>query len=661
MPPFTSPAVTVRLSPRLASQQHAQLVLLSRSRQPVRPQHAALVPLLSGRASSMSAIVRGLRRTFRDPKGKRPPGYNPEVAAHVTKRRLEREAAVPPNYRLFRGKKDVTEPAVPKAKTRRARFFDPEDEYGKKSLVYQAKTGALDAEVKSLTKQLRRDLDNGEQGTARDGGSGHSERAGRGTRKPGTSSFGRREERDSGRPSDHEDAFGKVFNNRHDTGSRRERRDFGEDHTRRDVKEAREHRDYKEDRGQGYWGDRKRGQDRGQDRDQRRDRDRQDTGRSSRRYESTSSPPVPVAIPYTTAASQFLYGRSVVEAALRSARRRLYKLYIYNGENPSSTPQYQSPNSIIKHLATRRGVRVQLVDGRWQRLLDKMTKGRPHNGFVLEASPLPQPPLAALGPVVTNQHSAPSPATAGSPFQKGPGFRVELAHQSLEDADINGKDDFVPIDTTMVKHHRPLVLLLDQVLDPGNLGAILRSASFLGVSAVVVSRSGSAKLTSVALKASAGAAETMSIFYVETPMDFLVKSRQAGWKVYAAVAPPRDDAGAGTSARVSAVQRSGRKPVFDLDGIEAADPLATDGIILAMGSEGEGLPKDIRRLADVHVTIANRSGSNVVDSLNVNVATGLLCASLLKSARKGEKGGEGEEEAEEQRQETKAPDELNIF
>ncbi|CAK7220463.1 hypothetical protein SBRCBS47491_004197 [Sporothrix bragantina] len=691
MPPLTPPAVTARLSPRLITPQHAQHILLARSQQSFRPQHAALAPLVPGRASSMSAIVRGLRRTFRDPDGKRPPGYNSEVAAHVRKRRQEREAAEKPNYRLFRGKKDVTEPAVPKAKTRRARFFDPEDEYGKKSLVYQAKTGALEAEVKALSKQLRRDLDDGEQGTGREfsrsiqkeGGSGRSGRIGRMAQRSDASSYGRRgvgssrqgasgrrvRDNDRGgyerrhretasRPSDSEDAFAKRFDNRHDAGPSRERRDF------------------KEDRGQDYTrAGQDRGQNHGQNRGEGRGRDGRNSGRDSRRNEAASSPPVPVAIPFTTAASHFLYGRSVVEAALRSARRQLYKLYIYNGANRSSAPQDQQTSRVIERMATRRGVNVQLVDERWQRLLDKMSKGRPHNGYVLEASPLPQPPLTALGPVSLNG-VATSPTD--SPFAKGPGFRIELGHQSREEANVNGTSTFVSVDPTTATHHRPFVLLLDQVLDPGNLGAILRSASFLGVSAVAVSKHSSATLTSVALKASAGAAEAMALFSVETPETFLAESRRAGWKVYTAVPPP-EDAGSGTSG----VQRSGKKPVLDLDGIEHTDPLKKDAIILVMGSEGEGLPRAIRRQADVEVTIANRSGSNVVDSLNVSVATGLLCASFLKGATKGAAGptekdehvaettteateankGEISEEkkVDDKAEETKASDELNIF
>ncbi|CAK7267947.1 hypothetical protein SEPCBS119000_002806 [Sporothrix epigloea] len=621
----------------------------------------------------MSAIVRGLRRSFRESDGMRPPGHSPQVAAQVRKRRQEREAAVKPTYRLFRGKKDVTDSLVPKAKTRRARFFDPEDSHGKKSLVLQAKSGALEAEVKSLRRQLSQTLDEENMGNAhestwssgRNNGSrrtGRTGRSGRDTQRPESSFTGRRE---LGRPRqsagrrqyraggsrdlenyEGDDAFEKQFNKRLDAGSGRARPTFEEDrqqtgsrdfgrpsgqdpaqNSRRNLKS-----DYNQDSRQSY---------------KRPDRvsglDGQDTSRLSRRSESTKSPPVPLAISYTTAASQFLYGRSVVEAAIRSARRRLYKLYIYNGANSSSTSQDQQKGRLIEQLAMRRGIAVQQVDERWQRLLDKMSKGRPHNGYVLEASPLPLPPLTALGSLVTDGDDA---SAVASPLylNKVSGFQVELGHQSREEIDVNGTSTFVPVDATTKSHHRPLVLLLDQVLDPGNLGAILRSACFLGVSAVAVSKHSSATLSSVALKASAGAAEAMALFSVETPATFLTQSRKAGWKVFTAVPPPEH-----TGSSTPNTQHRTRKQVLDLDGVEATDPLQKDAIILVMGSEGEGLPRMIRREADVEVSIANRSGLNVVDSLNVSVAAGLLCASFLKGSTRTVASSANEDKAEKTR------------
>lgn len=84
----------------------------------------------------------------------------------------------------------------------------------------------------------------------------------------------------------------------------------------------------------------------------------------------------PASIPYTTPASKFLYGTSVVLAALKSSRRKLYKAYVYCGEDREAT----SHNTTVRKLALSRGVQVVNVEGAlWARFLDKLSGGRPHN------------------------------------------------------------------------------------------------------------------------------------------------------------------------------------------------------------------------------------------------------------------------------------------
>ena len=83
----------------------------------------------------------------------------------------------------------------------------------------------------------------------------------------------------------------------------------------------------------------------------------------------------PLSIPYTTPASEFLYGTSVVIAAMLSSRRKLYKLYIYDGENREARDQ----DLKIRKMAVERGIVAEKVAGDWLRLMDKMSTGRPHN------------------------------------------------------------------------------------------------------------------------------------------------------------------------------------------------------------------------------------------------------------------------------------------
>jgi 21S rRNA (GM2251-2'-O)-methyltransferase len=307
----------------------------------------------------------------------------------------------------------------------------------------------------------------------------------------------------------------------------------------------------------------------------------------------------PIRIPRTTAASEFLYGRSVVEAALQSSQRKLYHLYLYCGENRVNTSQ----DAALEKLAERKSIKVTKVDKNGLRMMDKMSDARPHNGCVLEASPLPQLPLTALGQLSDD------PAK--------PGFRLDLAYQSSEEAVINGTSDFVSY--RLPSQRKPFVLLLDGILDPGNLGGILRTAAFLGVNAVAITKHNSAGLTPVALKASAGAAEALRLFSVGSTMDFLTRSKEAGWMVYAAV---------------PSTSRSRGNSHITLDRVETYDPLADSPTILVLGSEGEGLTKKIRREADHEVSIPGASGTmGMVDSLNVSVAAGILCSAFLKKQR----------------------------
>jgi 21S rRNA (GM2251-2'-O)-methyltransferase len=329
---------------------------------------------------------------------------------------------------------------------------------------------------------------------------------------------------------------------------------------------------------------------------------------------------IPISIPYTTPSSEFLYGTSVVEAALSSRkepRRKLYKLYIYSGadrEDPSR-------DSRIIRLAQKNRVEVVHVDRVGVRMMDKMTGGRPHNGYVLEgthkllfsfiheeictnahtASPLPKLPITSLGEIKTEDGRH--------------GFEVFVDHQSREEAVVNGNDNFIPILNNHSKRN-PLVLLLDSIVDPGNLGGIIRTAAFLGVSAVAISTRNSATFTPVVLKASAGASENVTLFSVKKPSGFIVDSQANGWKVFAAVAPPSKD-----HQSVAEVMSTN----------SLMDPLSEAPCILMLGSEGEGLRWNLRSKADVDLYIPGSGRSYNVDSLNVSVATGILCSSFLNN------------------------------
>ncbi len=308
---------------------------------------------------------------------------------------------------------------------------------------------------------------------------------------------------------------------------------------------------------------------------------------------------VPLSMPYTTPASEFLYGTSAIMAALLSSRRKLYKLYIYAGDNREVLQQ----DNRIRELALERGVVVERVKEDYLGLMYKMSDRRPHNGYILEASPLPKLPVIGFQAVE----------------RRNAAFHVILDHQSREDAAVNGASTKIEYEVGFPRY--PFVLLLDGILDPGNLGAILRSAFFLGVDTVAISNRSSAPVSPVAIKASAGASEAMPLVSVSQPGNFIDKCKSNGWKIYAAAAPtPGKRTGLGNYLSTSTLGSHVR-----------AQPC-----LLILGGEGEGLHWNIRRKADFDVGIDGpRSGQVNVDSLNVSVAAGLLCEAFLRRPSKG--------------------------
>lgn len=608
----------------------------------------ALLPLSSQRcASRLSAIHQGLNRSERArPQGSSPrkeirqrPGDEPYLSP-VERRRARAVARQNPiDFKIRKGKKDITEEAGPPRKSRRARFADPRDPVGKRSLVKKFKTGQLFDGVETgyggeregnlqhddFVRQMSGNTQDREPRRDTSRTSGRSERPRRfenstrdqeirprGDQQPWGEARPDRNMRDQGIDRRRFDDASKVFDRR-DRDSRapsdssgrdqRPRLAYGAERTGRFNSEVRDER-----RETAYGSERSRSFD-SAGRDQRpRSSLRSERTRSSDRPSDDADDPKawkprrsdgPVSVPYTTAASQFLYGTSAVEAALKSGRRKMYKLYIYRGKGRSA--RALEKDTTLAELARDQGIRVEYLEEASLPMLNKMSESRPHNGHVLEASPLPQLPTTALEEFSEDQDRS--------------GFKVVVGHQSYEEAQINGTSGFV---STEIGTRKPLVLVIDQVLDPGNLGAILRTASFMGVTAVAVSKKGSAPVTPVVLKASAGAAEALTMLSVDSIEDFLRNSKDNGWKVYAAC-PPKPDS---------------KRPQIDTIDLEKDDPLLKDPCILLVGSEGEGLPRALRRAANVEISIPNLSGSDVVDSLNVSVATGLLCSAFLRGKAK---------------------------
>ncbi|PNP49614.1 hypothetical protein THARTR1_09625 [Trichoderma harzianum] len=510
-------------------------------------------PLQISRPATLSAIHRGVRRSERVQFGDQYKDRDPssrDRSDGLTRRALDGASSPRQQQKLRKklGRKAAEEEDEESGKeTRRKRFLNPESDYGKKSLVYQLKHGAFKDQAAALVQEPVRPLpyQRLETSSRRRTESPRyaSERSGRPSYsdRPPYSDW-RSDWRSAGRSIEHSSDRRSPFARRDDA-----------------------------------------------------DGDVETPPPRERRNQMMA-----MNIKYTTAASQFLYGKSVVKAALEQGRRKLYKLFIYGGENRKDSKD----NAIITRLAERRGVPITIIPNEDQRLMDKMSMGRPHNGFVLETSPLPRLPVKSLGRLEE---------TLGKL-----GFHVELDHQSKEEEDINGHDTFIPRKNNNAP--KPFVLLLNEILDPGNLGGILRTASYLGVDAVGITNRSSSTLTPVVLKSAAGAVEEIPIFSVDSPVSFIEESRKAGWKTYAAVAPPDP----------KLAQRHGDKFISTAT-VESEQPLASHPTILVLGNEGHGLSKPIKVAADYELSVPYFVQNSCVDSLNVSVAAGLLCHAFVRA------------------------------
>jgi 23S rRNA (guanosine2251-2'-O)-methyltransferase len=141
---------------------------------------------------------------------------------------------------------------------------------------------------------------------------------------------------------------------------------------------------------------------------------------------------------------------------------------------------------------------------------------------------------------------------------------------------------------------KPLLVCLDQVTDPHNLGAVARSAEGAGATGVIVPSHGAARVTPAVARASAGAVEHLAIAVVQNLARYLNEVKGPDLWVWGAAA----DGGAS---------------LWDAD--------LAGGSALVLGAEGRGLRPLVRRACDGIVSIPL---GGQIESLNVSVATALL-------------------------------------
>lgn len=154
------------------------------------------------------------------------------------------------------------------------------------------------------------------------------------------------------------------------------------------------------------------------------------------------------------------------------------------------------------------------------------------------------------------------------------------------------------------KEARRLILALDGVSDPGNLGACLRSAATFGVDAVLVPKHGSAPMNATVHKRSAGAAAKTPVLSVTNLARSLRQLKEVGYWVI------------GTAISEQA---------------KALDRVSLSGdLVLVMGSEGDGMRVNVQKQCDETVLIPMPDPSF---TLNVSVATGICLYEIERQRR----------------------------
>lgn len=250
--------------------------------------------------------------------------------------------------------------------------------------------------------------------------------------------------------------------------------------------------------------------------------------------------------PRETMAAELLVGRNPVAEALR-AKIPATALYLAQGV------QADERVSEAVRLASNRGLALLEVS---RAELDRRTGGILHQGIALQVPP----------------------------------FAYSTLPDLLADAAASG----VP----------PLIVALDSVTDPRNLGAIVRSALAFGAHGVVIPERRSAGITPTAWRTSAGTAAKLPIAQVTNMVRALKECREAGLFVVG----------------------------LDADGSTTLDDLqlATDPLVVVVGSEGRGLSRLVGETCDLTLSIPM---SPEAESLNASVAAAVTLAEVARRRR----------------------------
>lgn len=238
----------------------------------------------------------------------------------------------------------------------------------------------------------------------------------------------------------------------------------------------------------------------------------------------------------------FIYGIHAVQEALRSKKRNVTQLYVSD-----SKAGHRAVEEIIR-LAKRANVKIDRMENS---MLDRLTHGANHQGVLAKVQPI----------------------------------KLMKLSNAVYESDGNKQD---------------LWLAVDEMTDPQNLGAIIRSAACLGFSTIILPNRRTVGITPAVYKVACGAIENVNIVEVANLSAALNDLKEEGFWIYGA-----DMAGT---------------PITQM---EYASPA-----VLVIGSEGFGIREKTAENCDAVVSIPQRQVGNV-DSLNAAAAASIIMYDMM--------------------------------
>jgi 23S rRNA (guanosine2251-2'-O)-methyltransferase len=158
----------------------------------------------------------------------------------------------------------------------------------------------------------------------------------------------------------------------------------------------------------------------------------------------------------------------------------------------------------------------------------------------------------------------------------------------------------------LLMREQPLIVVLDQIQDPQNLGSICRTCECVGAAGVVIPERRAAEITPAVCKSSAGAVEHLRVARVRNVADFLQHARQAGCWCYGASA-------------------EGATMSYD-------EPDYRGGVVLVLGSEGQGLRPRVAAACDALISLPLHG---CIESLGVSAAAAAVLYEILQNRARG--------------------------